>query len=175
MGVLGVLVFAGCSIPGPSPGADTQVAAAVTRKPSVRDTRREFYTAPPSVPHVILSQENRQCVYCHSEIRHIGERTSVPTPHAERSNCQQCHVGQVYLNRDEPLPEVATSWLGLLEPTGGWREHPAAPPTIPHRLAQRKNCNSCHSADHPDPDMRGPHPERANCMQCHVADADRQF
>lgn len=153
-------------------------APAETGKSEATDGRaalRAFYTAPPEIPHVVLGQGNRQCAYCHSEVRHIGERTSVRTPHIEMSNCQQCHVGPNVLNEEFEVELTISDWLGLEEPRKGSRAFELAPPTIPHRLFMREDCMTCHDPQQPTTGMRVPHPERSNCMQCHVADESQQF
>jgi cytochrome c-type protein NapB len=141
-----------------------------------RQANRAFYTAPPTIPHpVAASAKNTSCRACHLAVMTLGRRVSVPTPHPQFSNCQQCHVAQL-----GPVAQLAdtgpsTNWRGLEEPTEGTRTQPKAPPAIPHRTFLRDRCGVCHAANHPRPSMRGPHPERSNCRQCHVADREREF
>lgn len=140
-----------------------------------RDDLRAFYTAPPVIPHLVTSRGSKECLTCHHRVREIGGRVTVKTPHAQFSNCQQCHVGVQSLNEDFAAQTVASSWLGLAEPKEGSRAHDYAPPTMPHRHFLREDCNSCHGPDNPDEALRGTHPERSNCMQCHVPDRAREF
>ncbi len=156
-------------------GASTEHADTRAKTPDARAALRAFYTAPPMIPHPVGHQGNSQCAYCHEKVRHIGDRVTVPSPHADFQNCQQCHVGVNKLNADAPDPTVASTWIGLLEPREGDRAMETSPPTIPHRLFLREACNACHTPDHPNEAMRGPHPERTSCRQCHVADHDAEF
>lgn len=137
---------------------------------------RAFYTAPPVMPHDRALLRNHDCQYCHSDVRDFRstDRLSTKTPHAQLSNCMQCHVAV-----EPPLGEAAepvdTSWAGLEEPGAGDRAHALAPPTLPHRLFLRENCLSCHHAESPYVFMRCTHPERGNCLQCHVPGLDNEF
>ena len=151
--------------------------AADSEAPEVdaRAALRAFYTAPPVIPHLVQHQGNAQCAYCHQEVRHIGDRVSVQSPHAHFQNCQQCHVGISELNENEPEPVVASRWQGAPEPRDGDRATVTSPPTIPHRIFLRENCNTCHGPDNPNTALRGSHPERSSCQQCHVADLDAEF
>ncbi len=138
---------------------------------SKREDLRAFYTAPPVIPHEVTDNRgNKECLYCHNEVLKIENRFSVKTPHPQFTNCQQCHV-----QRLKPETPVASTWQGLKEPKQGTRAHEVAPPTIPHRIFLRENCNTCHGAKNPNKVMRGPHPERSNCMQCHVKGPRREF
>lgn len=140
-----------------------------------RAVLRAFETAPPVVPHPVASRGNRECLHCHSEILRIGDRVTVPFPHQPFHNCQQCHVGDQVLNVGFPVETLPTDWLGLDAPGPGTRAHEFAPPTMPHRVFMRERCLSCHSPDHPDEQMRTPHPERSQCLQCHVLQEDLPF
>ena len=155
--------------------AAPQTADAETARPDGRAALRAFYTAPPVIPHIVQHQGNAQCAYCHQEVRHIGNRVSVQSPHSHFQNCQQCHVGINLLNANEAEPTVESTWQGAQEPRKGDRATVTSPPTIPHRIFLRENCNSCHATDTPNETMRGPHPERSSCRQCHVADLDAEF
>jgi hypothetical protein len=146
--------------------------------PGTKDARaalRAFYTAPPVIPHEVTTRNNRECLHCHSDVRTLGPRTTVETPHANFFNCQQCHVGVQTLNRELELAELETSWKGLEEPRKGTRAHADAPPTVPHRLFMREHCTSCHGELHANADMRGPHGQRSSCLQCHALDFDADF
>jgi len=141
-------------------------------KNDYRQALRAFYTAPPVIPHEVTAQRGqKECLFCHKKVLHVGGRTSVQTSHPEFFNCQQCHVQGII--KEEGFS--ATTWKGQEEPKKGTRAHETAPPTIPHRLFLRKNCNSCHGPKNPDKNLRGPHPERTNCLQCHVQEKEKQF
>ena len=144
----------------------------VQKQEDDRSKLRAFYTAPPVIPHeVTFPRGNKECLYCHKEVLQVQNRVSVKTPHTEFSNCQQCHVQG---NIENPI-KVGTSWSGLKEPKKETRAHEFAPPTIPHRIALRENCLSCHGPKNPDEKLRTSHPERTNCMQCHVQMEGREF
>jgi nitrate reductase (cytochrome), electron transfer subunit len=139
-------------------------------EPAPRGSNRAFYSAPPTIPHAVAaSAKNESCRVCHLSVMSLGRRVSIPTPHPQYSNCQQCHVAQT---TDTAPP---TNWIGLAEPTAGTRTQPKAPPTIPHRTFLRDRCGVCHAGNHPRASMRGPHPERSSCRQCHVSDPGREF
>ena len=134
-----------------------------------RDSRRSFYGAPPVVPHRI-GKTDRECLTCHSKPTEFQGHISPPSPHPEYVNCQQCHVrgdGPVIFNETVTL---LSNWAPMTEPKLGSRNHPFAPPTIPHRLHMRDNCAACHNEQHPNPDTRVQHSSRVNCVQCHVPD-----
>jgi len=140
----------------------------------VRVERRAFYTAPPVVPHALAPGDEGSCLGCHQDVVTMGDRVSPKTPHPELSSCVQCHAyGRAWLGGGNT--EVNNSWEGLEEPRQGTRQHAQAPPTIPHRLFMRENCNSCHAKDNPNPRLRGPHPERSSCLQCHALEKARLF
>ena len=140
-----------------------------------RTERRAFYTAPPVIPHEVEDQNGGDCLDCHIEVMEIDEgEFSSMTPHPQFSRCLQCHAAGTPMF-GAATPSVANSFKGLEEPRKGDRPHDLTPPTIPHRLFLRENCNSCHGADQPNPEMRGPHPERSSCLQCHVHDKNKLF
>lgn len=136
---------------------------------------RAFYTAPPAIPHVVTSMGSGECATCHGDVRELGERSTVETPHPELRNCSQCHVGVQSLNEGLEVAQVVNSWRGLEFPGEGRRAHDWAPPVVPHRFFFRENCNSCHGSDNARVAMRGPHPERSSCLQCHAFDMGAEF
>lgn len=132
---------------------------------------RAFWGAPPPIPHRVKSERNSaSCLECHSLERRVGrgQRATAPVPHAEFSQCMQCHV-KGYEGRHEP-PFVENSFVGLASPGPGSRAHPYAPPTMPHRLFLRENCLSCHGPKG-DTRLQTSHPDRSQCLQCHVPEA----
>ena len=152
-----------------APGTqDGSPEPAVPPANDARAERRSFTGAPPTIPHMVYRKDNKECLHCHLEVRKTPFGISNITPHTEFPNCQQCHVGVQVLNKDLLVPEVPNTFEGWIGETKGVRAHELAPPSVPHRLFMRENCNSCHAADHPDERLRGPHPRRANCRQCHV-------
>ena len=157
-------------------GDDTGVAAAGTEagEPPTH-SNRAFHTAPPVIPHLVHERGARECLHCHSDIRTIQGQRTVIAPHAEFSNCQQCHVGAQAFNEHFPFEEAPNDWVGLEEPGRGDRANELAPPTIPHRLFLREKCLTCHAPNHREERMRVRHAERTQCLQCHVADARWEF
>jgi cytochrome c-type protein NapB len=156
-----------------APAADTPEATENAER-DARENLRAFYTAPPVIPHPDENIGVNDCATCHQEVRTIGDRTTLRTPHAQFSSCRQCHVPAAPAF-GEPPEELATSWKGLETPKEGTRAHVVAPPTIPHRVALRDQCLSCHDKNSPFTHLRTSHPERSSCQQCHVAAAPAEF
>lgn len=128
---------------------------------------RAFFTAPPPVDHFWdTEQDSQSCMQCHARKFRIEKRHKpiVPVPHAEYSQCLQCHVRG---NRKDVKPFVENQFVGLGEPGKGQRAHSKAPPTVPHRTFMRDNCISCHGPTG-DYRIRTTHPNRTQCRQCHV-------
>lgn len=136
---------------------------------SARSTRRAFDGAPPVIPH---SRIGASCTECHSErgmaIDELG--FAPPSPHGEThglsdaSRCTQCHV---YRTTDTLF--VASTFEGLAQDLRrGERQHPEAPPVVPHPVFMRENCTACHAGPAAREEIRTTHPERQNCRQCHV-------
>jgi len=134
---------------------------------------RAFFGAPPVIVHrgILNSERATDCLQCHAKENRVALRQQAisPLPHAEFSQCTQCHV--------RAAPEVApfrqgNTFTGLDLPGKGSRAHPLAPPTIPHKTFMRDNCLSCHG---PTGQWRikTPHPFRTQCRQCHAAEADQ--
>lgn len=137
-----------------------------------RSILRAFYTAPPVIPHKVESQDSRNCLTCHENVTKLGDgRVAMQTPHPQFSSCLQCHVPSIPGGNQE----VDNDWRGLEEPKRGDRWFVMSPPPMPHRVALRENCLSCHGPKNPDMKMRTPHPERTSCLQCHVPDYKKEF
>lgn len=153
----------------PPPDDDREDNGFVFKGLETRDSRRSFYGAPPVIPHRI-GNNDRECLNCHTEPKTFLGHTSMPTPHPELNNCQQCHVRGKRPVIFKKSVTVDSNWLAATEPKLGNRNHPLAPPTIPHRLHMRDNCAACHHHRHPNEDQRVDHSQRKNCMQCHVPD-----
>lgn len=142
---------------------------------------RAFWGAPPPMPHSFPQpkDDGRVCLECHAREDRIEKRQQaiVPVPHAEFSQCQQCHVplrGDL-VELGEKLESFRPStFVGLDSPGKGTRAHPFSPPTIPHKTYMRDNCLSCHG---PEGKQRiaTPHPYRSQCQQCHVSDASKNY
>ncbi|MBI5155540.1 hypothetical protein HZA57_09915 [Candidatus Poribacteria bacterium] len=134
---------------------------------SVKD--RAYLYAPPPVTHSIKNEnDSAACLQCHAREKDVALRKNAiaPIPHAEFSQCLQCHLKGTAANADfRP-----NGFVGLDFPGKGARAYEGAPPTIPHRLFMRDNCQACHgpTGDH---SIRTPHPERSQCRQCHAAEA----
>ncbi|MCA9203107.1 MAG: hypothetical protein KDA59_08680 [Planctomycetales bacterium] len=166
-----LIVFALTTI-GCERASDRGSAVAVTPS-SVRAARRAFDGAPPVIPHPL---QTAKCVSCHNEtgreLPGMGFAPANPhgdTPAGNRvANCKQCHV---FASDAELFAD--SSFVRLVrEPRRGERQHPAAPPTIPHAIQMRENCDACHSGPAARPEIRCTHAERANCRQCHVHSLD---
>jgi len=142
---------------------------------------RAFWGAPPPMPHGFPEpkDDGRFCLSCHARENRIEKRQQaiVPVPHAEFSQCQQCHVPK-HDDLSDPSGTVSlfalNTFVGLDFPGKGTRAHPYAPPTIPHKTFMRDNCLSCHG---PAGKQRiaTPHPYRSQCQQCHVPDASKNY
>ncbi len=130
-----------------------------------RAERRAFNGAPPIIPHSIDQLSVSNCLACHDQGLRIAENVAHMPPHRAFTNCTQCHVEQ-----SEGSPLSPNSFQGLPAPQAGQRAWMGAPPTIPHSLAMRSNCLSCHGRTGP-PGMRTSHPERTSCLQCHAPSA----
>jgi cytochrome c-type protein NapB len=79
------------------------------------------------------------------------------------SRCQQCHV---FRKTEELFAE--TTFQGLAQrPRRGERMYAHAPPTIPHHVFMREDCNACHSGPAARKEIECSHPERTRCLQCH--------
>ncbi|MBI1310755.1 hypothetical protein GC176_05555 [bacterium] len=136
---------------------------------AVRAQRRQYVGAPPVIPHPPLTG---QCVTCHTPkgtnrpplgFAPANPHTKTPGM-SEESRCRQCHA---FRFTDDEF--VASDFERLtLTRTQGSRAHSAAPPTIPHSLQMRNDCNACHSGPAARPEIVCKHPERARCTQCHV-------
>ncbi len=176
--ILATLASAFAGNPFPAHAADDEDLAAarqeVNRERAQRAERRAFYTAPPVIPHEVAPNKAGECQFCHEEVKKTPNGISVKTPHPEHSNCFQCHV----VNQSElGAPEDArtSGFEGLIEPHHDVVGKRAAPPTIPHRMALRENCKSCHDPENPYRAQRTPHAGRAQCIQCHVTNRSAEF
>lgn len=158
---------------------------------------REYPGAPPRIPHALTSTELRTttCLVCHARGGYSPRFLAyVPrTPHPELTDCLQCHTPDAHLlgvalpaneandicrqchalgaNRNQPVTHRA--WGDV-----DWRPAPwtpldpvrasGTPPPIPHDLALRGNCGTCHVGQSAIAEIRTAHPERSNCRQCHM-------
>lgn len=143
-------------------------------RPGGLGDRVAFLGAPPAMPHTFAGdRDGRYCLECHARVARIEKRQSAiaPVPHAEFSQCQQCHVSGV--NRTI-APFRDNTFAGLDDPGRGARAHAYAPPTIPHKTFMRDHCIACHG---PAGKQRiaSPHPWRSQCQQCHVAEAAQNY
>ena len=166
LGICSYLALPGCSENDTVavPGRDGVMKSSA----AVRALRRAYDGAPPVIPHESFGLS---CVICHNQQGMAVEGTGFapPTPHGESiegnlSRCQQCHVFAV---TDGLVRE--SSFAGLAQDLRhGERQHPLAPPVIPHQVLMRENCAACHSGPAAREEIRCTHPERARCQQCHV-------
>lgn len=156
-----------------SPASARQLAEALTK----RSRRRAFEGAPPVVPHPVDSQGTSSCLACHAEGRLLGRGIVAPAmSHALLANCTQCHVEDEsfawrsrWMNDDVEVPE--NTFSGYQSRGSGTRAWPGAPPTVPHPIAMRETCLSCHGPHGTEP-LRTSHPFRANCLQCHAPQSE---
>ena len=130
-----------------------------------RADRRSYNGAPPTIPHPITQLSVSNCMLCHREGLRIGDRVAHRMPHEPYASCTQCHVEQGDASALAP-----NSFVGISSPLGGDRAWTGAPPTIPHSVAMRSDCLSCHGPAG-RPGMRTSHPERTSCLQCHAPSA----
>lgn len=136
---------------------------------ATRAQRRLFVGAPPVVAH---PPQSGKCVTCHTpEGSHKPPLGFAPAnPHtktpgmSEESRCRQCHA---FKHTSDEFVGSDFEHLSLTR-TRGSRAHSTAPPTIPHLLNMRGDCNACHSGPSARPEIRCTHPERSRCTQCHV-------
>ena len=151
---------------------------------------RAFPGAPPRIPHGVTMEEFRTtgCNACHERGGYSDRfEAYVPvTPHPERPDCLQCHIGNdavmgIALPGANPdarcrqchtpgvkQPDVAVDWRSAAWPQTQQSAFAGAPPVIPHDLQLRENCVTCHAGAGAVAEIRTDHPQRANCRQCHV-------
>lgn len=182
LGVAGRTRFSAAENPNPGSAVppaynETRSFAQPIRETPVGTSRlgdRAFLGAPPPMPHTFAGdRDGRYCFECHAHVARVEKRQSAiaPVPHAEFSQCQQCHVSGV---NKALAPFRENTFVGLDLPGRGTRAHAYAPPTIPHKTFMRENCVSCHG---PAGKQRiaSPHPWRSQCQQCHVPDASKNY
>lgn len=153
-------------------------------------TLRSYPGAPPRVPHGLTATEFRtnRCNTCHERggySQRFGAYAPV-NPHPEWTSCLQCHATNALLvglpfpqaSGDDACRQCHSGAPSRFEEEGlTWRTM-AFPeisqkiagevPVIPHDLALRGNCLTCHFGPGAVAEIRISHPERTNCRQCHV-------
>lgn len=133
--------------------------AAAAALPSLAAPRMHAY-APPPIPHPV--DKDAACTSCHGREIQGG----IPAiPHRVQGWCPSCHVAQ------EPARDFRPNRFKGEPPlkARGRRAYPGAPPSIPHPVFMRENCQACHGRER-HPGMRAnPHPGRADCRACHLA------
>jgi len=169
---LGLPLLAACSKddavpPRPKVGASGGTASAA------RAARRAYDGAPPVIPH---GPFGASCTSCHGQwsLEVEGMGPSPPSPHGEGagsmaySRCEQCHV-----HRETEQLFALSLFRGLTQDfRRGKRQHPLAPPVIPHQDLLRENCAACHTGPQARREIVCTHPERVRCGQCHVSVAE---
>ncbi len=142
-------------------------AADKTAALAIREARRAFNGAPPTVPHAIDQMDASTCATCHSG-GHVSASLRIPKmSHQFLANCTQCHVEQAFAKPLAADWDIENSFAGLAAPTGGPRAFPGAPPQMPHPTWMRDDCTSCHGPA----SLKGlqtTHPWRHSCTQCHT-------
>jgi len=158
---------------------------------------RAYPGAPPRIPHALTSTELRTttCTVCHERGGYSPRFLAyVPrTPHPELTDCLQCHTPDAHLlgvalpgneandicrqchalgaNRNQPSTHRAwgdVDWRPAQWPPLDPVRASGTPPPIPHDLALRGNCGTCHVGQSAISEIRTAHPERSNCRQCHL-------
>ena len=151
---------------------------------------RSYPGAPPRVPHGLTATEFRtnRCNTCHERggySQRFGAYAPV-NPHPEWLSCLQCHatnallVGvpfpqasgddacrQCHSGTPSRFDETGLTWHTIAFPAVN-RDLAGDIPAIPHDLALRGNCLTCHFGPGAVAEIRVSHPERTNCRQCHV-------
>lgn len=140
-----------------------------------RAERRAYAGAPPMVPHPVKQIGDLACVACHTEGVKVRGKVARAMSHEFFANCTQCHTEA---NSSVPIdPQLGdsvsteNSFEGLPPVARGTTAWVGAPPTIPHEVSMRENCNSCHGPLGYE-GMQTTHPWRQNCQQCHAPNAD---
>ncbi len=128
---------------------------------------------PPAIPHDLAGRDN--CLTCHNP---DGGIKPAPKDHAGRTidTCQACHkpttaarptaaptaAAPTTAPSEAPTKTAATATPAA--PAGG-----GAPPAIPHDLAGRDNCLTCHNPEGGLKPAPKDHAGRANdtCLACH--------
>jgi cytochrome c-type protein NapB len=135
---------------------------------SARAERRAYDGAPPTIPHANFGL----CTACHNAQGQAvdGVGFAPASPHGDgpdaggTTRCNQCHV---FVTTDGEF--VESEFVGLAQDLRpGGRATAGAPPTIPHRVLMRQNCQACHTGPGAREEVRTSHPERTRCRQCHV-------
>ena len=140
---------------------------------AARATRRAFDGAPPRIPHAFDERSTAACVVCHAAGAMVADRIAPRMSHATYQNCTQCHVATDMAAIERSGAPAENAFVGSM-PHPGRRYLPGAPPVMPHPLAMRQTCLSCHGPLGP-PGLRSTHPERANCTQCHVLEENARL
>lgn len=139
-----------------------------------RIARRAYEGAPPTVPHPIDQHTAAACLQCHTKATRIGNVVAPALSHPAYTSCIQCHVSSKGLgsrwNTAAFDLHTGNRFDGDFSETKGHRAYPDSPPTIPHKIAMRQNCMSCHGPLGTSP-IRTTHPDRQSCTQCHVPGA----
>jgi nitrate reductase (cytochrome), electron transfer subunit len=159
--------------PAPAFTADTPPLTAdeLSHLLAIRDGRRAYAGAPPTVPHPIDQVHSASCLACHGQPTRIGLRDVPQMSHAPFSQCIQCHAPSAGPGSPAFAPvSVANSFSGLPPAARGTRAHPEAPPTIPHGTHMRQDCLSCHGPGGSSA-IKTTHPHQTSCLQCHALDA----
>lgn len=130
---------------------------------------RAYNGAPPTIPHVLLSEKGigaKTCLQCHENGGYVDQfKAYAPiTPHPEMINCKQCHVPQITKSLF-----VSTDWVRPAPSKINQAAMPGSPPVILHSLQMRENCLACHAGPSAAREIRIDHADRVNCRQCHAA------
>jgi cytochrome c-type protein NapB len=147
---------------------DTPASPVEGRSLETFHARRAYPGAPPTIPHPLADPTSfggRTCLACHGDGGWVPKFAAFApvTPHAELTNCVQCHVAS-----NDAAPFRASAFQAAPHPPIGRAALPGSPPPIPHDLYMRDNCLACHAGPAAVREVRTTHPERVNCRQCHA-------
>ena len=130
----------------------------------IRDQRRAYDGAPPTIPHRVAELGRENCLSCHRPGSLAnGQRVGPPRSHPAWGDCRQCHVEQQTSTLYRTNAIVPLRW-----PARGFRHSEIAPPMVPHGIQNREDCAVCHVGEQAHPVLRVGHGNRQHCRQCHL-------
>jgi nitrate/TMAO reductase-like tetraheme cytochrome c subunit len=141
------------------PAATTAPAATPAAAPTAASGGAQ---AAPAIPHDLAGRDN--CLMCHNP---DGDVKPAPADHAGRTidQCQMCH---------KPAASAATPEAAPTTSSGDDEGEQTGAPSIPHDLAGRDNCLTCHDPNNGIKPAPANHAGRTvdTCQTCHKATSD---